>query len=94
MDPRPSEELLESHHTFPGPYRIKAIGSTESGFPARIVAAAVRELGSTEGIETSVREAKGGRHVSVTLDFTAQSAEQVREIYASIREVEGLTLLL
>jgi putative lipoic acid-binding regulatory protein len=93
-DHRPSEDLLESHHEFPGPYQIKAIGASESGFPARVVAAAVRVLGDPGDLESSVRETKGGRHVAVTLHLTVQSAEQVRAIYAAIREVEGLTLLL
>ncbi|MDB5350965.1 MAG: hypothetical protein JWN86_2212 [Planctomycetota bacterium] len=95
MDPSPSEDLLDAHHTFPGPYTIKAIGSTEGGFPARVVAAAVRELGVAEGnLESSVRATSGGRHVAVTLNLTVQSAEQVRAIYANIRELDGLTLLL
>jgi len=94
MDPIPSEDLLQAHHNFPGPYQIKAIGSAESGFPARVVAAAVQGLAGYGELDSSVRETKGGRHVAVTLRFTARSAEQVRAVYARIREVEGLSLLL
>jgi putative lipoic acid-binding regulatory protein len=94
MDTRPSEDLLESHHAFPGVYHIKAIGSLDDDFPARVVAAALTELAGPSEIEHVVRETKGGRHASVSLDITVQSAEQVRAIYERIREVEGLTLLL
>lgn len=94
MDHRPSEELLESHHAFPGTFVIKAIGSVEDDFPGRVVAAALEELAGPSELDFSVRETKGGRHAAVTLDITVQTAEQVRAIYARIREVSGLTILL
>ena len=40
MDNRPSLELLESIHAFPGTYQIKAIGSSDRDFAGRVVAAA------------------------------------------------------
>ncbi len=40
-----------------------------------------------------MRTTPAGRHLALTLDISVQSAEQVRAIYAEIREVEGLTLL-
>lgn len=94
MDPIPSEELLASHHAFPGVYRIKAIGSTEGDFPARIVAAAAEELSGPGEVDYSVRETSGGRHAAVTLDLTVQTPAQVRAIYERLRTVEGLSLLL
>jgi putative lipoic acid-binding regulatory protein len=93
-DFRPSVELLESVHSFPGTYRIKAIGEARDDFEGRVRAAASEELASTAEIELSVRSTRDGRHVSLTLELTVQSAEQVRAIYSRIREVEGLTLLL
>ena len=93
MDHRPSTDLLESSHAFPGVYQIKAIGAAEGGFVDRVLAAAAEELASPGEIDHAVKETRGGRHVSVTLDITVQNAEQVRAIYARIREVEGLTLL-
>jgi putative lipoic acid-binding regulatory protein len=90
---RPSEELLESVHQFPGTYQIKAIGASANDFPARVVAAAAEELATPGEVDHSVRTTPDGRHVSVTMEVTVQSAEQVRAIYARIREVEGLSLL-
>jgi len=52
------------------------------------------ELASPSEIDHLVRSTPGGRHVSLTLNVTVQNAEQVRAIYAKIREVDGLTLLL
>ena len=94
MDHRPSEELLESTHGFPGVYRFKAIGRSEADFQTRVLDAVVGEVVSASEIDYSVRETPGGRHVAVTLDVTVQTAEQVRSIYARIRELDGLLLLL
>jgi len=94
MDHRPSLELLESVHQFPGVYQIKAIGKVERDFEARVVEAVVSELVSAAELDYAVRTTPGGRHVALTLDVTVQNAEQVRTIYARIRELSGLTLLL
>lgn len=92
-DHRPSVELLESTHTFPGRYQIKAIGRSEADFTTRAVNAVVEELASELELDYSIRSTQGGRHVALTLDVTVQNAEQVRAIYARLHEVEGLTLL-
>ncbi|WP_169977268.1 YbeD family protein [Tautonia rosea] len=89
----PSADLLESVHPFPGSYQIRAIGSSDEDFPARVVAAVQEELAGPGELDHSVRFTKGGRHVSVTLDITVQSADQVRAIYARLHEVSGLRLL-
>ena len=93
MDNVPSEDLLHSVHPFPGTYQIKAIGTAEDDFVGRVVEAVVAELATPGELEHSVRVTPGGRHVSLTMDMTVQSAEQVRMIYSRIREVKGLTLL-
>jgi len=93
MDPIPSTEILESTHEFPGPYHIKAIGETTDDFQERVVQVASLELPSEARLEYRSRSTPGGRHVAVTLNFHADNAEQVRNLYARIREIAGLTLL-
>lgn len=93
MDHRPSRELLESTHSFPGVYQIKAIGVADEDFEGRVVEAVVAELAGPSEVDYSVRSTPGGRHVAVTLEITVQSAEQVRGIYARLNELKGLTLL-
>ena len=51
------------------------------------------ELATPSELDHSVRVTPGGRHVSLTMEMNVQSADQVRAIYARIREVKGLTLL-
>jgi putative lipoic acid-binding regulatory protein len=93
-DHRPSNDLLESTHPFPGTYTIKAIGLASDDFESRVVAAVHAHLTAQSDLDYSVRATPGGRHLSVTLDITVQTAEQIREIYAELRLVDGLTLLL
>ena len=94
MDAIPNDDLLANNHAFPGTYQIKAIGKADDNFEGRVVAAAASELAGPGEVEHSVRETKGGRHIAVSLELTVQSPAQVRAIYAAIREVEGLSLLL
>ena len=93
-DPIPSIELLESSHSFPGVYQIKAIGSIDDDFEGRVLSAVLSELGVASDLEHTVRKTPGGRHVSLTLDVPVQNAEQVRTIYAKIHGLQGLLLLL
>jgi putative lipoic acid-binding regulatory protein len=93
-DHRPSEELLESVHSFPGTYQMKVIGAAGGDFTARVLALVAEELAAASDIDHTLRETPDGRHVAITLDITVQSAEQVRAIYSRIRELEGLKLLL
>jgi putative lipoic acid-binding regulatory protein len=92
-DHRPSAELLESVHAFPGTYQIKAIGAAADDFASRVIAAVEDELAVPSDLDHSVRMTPGGRHVALTLDVTVQTPEQVRAIYGRIQQVAGLTLL-
>ena len=60
---------------------------------SRVLKAVYDHLPARSDLDYSVRTTPGGRHVALTLDITVQTAEQVRAIYADIREVKGLTLL-
>jgi len=93
MDHRPSVDLLESIHYFPGVYKIKAIGRADDDFESRVLEAVYSHLAARSDLDYSIRSTPGGRHVAVTLDISVQTAEQVRAIYAEIHDVEGLTLL-
>jgi uncharacterized protein len=93
MDHRPSVELLEATHFFPGVYQMKAIGLANEDFEARVVEAVCSHLAARSDLDYTKRTTPGGRHLALTLDITVQTAEQVRAIYAEVRDVGGLTLL-
>jgi uncharacterized protein len=90
----PSRELLEATHTFPGQYTFKAIGASDDHFVGRVVQAVRSELGEAVEPSFSTRSTSGGRHVCVTIEPSVTDAEEVLVIYASLRQVEGLVLLL
>jgi putative lipoic acid-binding regulatory protein len=94
MDQLPTIELLENTHHFPGPYMFKFIGKAENGFVARVVAAVREELQGEADPPFHLRQAAGGRHVSVTLEPQVRTAYQVLAIYQRIRQTAGLVLML
>jgi uncharacterized protein len=93
MDEAPSIELLSNTHQFPGPYIFKVIGRVDNGFAARVVAAVRDELAHDVDPPFRLRHDRGGRHVSVTLEPTLQSAQQVLAVYRRIRKTTGLVMM-
>lgn len=93
MERAPAIELLESTHHFPGPYMFKVIGRAESGFVALVVAAVREELAEHQDPPFKVRSAQGGRHLSITLEPTVQTPQQVIAIYQRIQKITGLVFL-
>lgn len=94
MEKFPPIDLLESSHTFPGIYQIKAIGSIDDDFEARIIAAARSETESESDVAFTVRATPGGRHIAITLEVKVETADQVRRIYAKIHQEKGIAYLL
>ena len=94
MDELPAIALLESVHTFPGPYIFKVIGKADRGFVARAVAAVRDELAAAVDPPYRVRETAGRRHVAVTLEPRVQTAQQVLAVYRRLRVLAGLVMLL
>ena len=89
----PTFDLLEEAHVFPCPYLFKVIGKPEQGFLARVIAVVREELLIEIDPPYRVREAVGGRHVSVTLEPVVQSAHQVLAIYRRLGALDGLVML-
>ncbi len=90
----PSVELLESRHTFPGPYTFKVIGSAEANFTGRVIAHVRDELRMELDPPYSLRSTKKGDHVSITIEPECESPQQVIAIYSRLTGMEGLFMLL
>lgn len=90
----PSIELLQSRHSFPCHYTMKAIGSAEDNFTARVIFAARSELQLNEDPSFRIQSTKGGRHVSITLEPMFESAQQVLALYSRLSQLDGLVILL
>ncbi|MBX3441703.1 MAG: DUF493 domain-containing protein [Planctomyces sp.] len=93
MDYAPSVELLEATHVFPGPYMFKVVGHTSDNFVGRVVSTV--RCGLPEDLEPafSTRRTANGRHVCVTIEPELPTAEAVIELYARLRDVDGVVML-
>ena len=89
----PNLDLLEKTHTFPGPYLFKIIGKADQGFLARVIAVVREELVIEADPPYRLREAVGGRHLSITLEPPVQSAQQVVAIYRRLGALDGVVML-
>lgn len=93
-DELPNVELLESVHSFPCAFRFKVIGEASEHFVGHVLTAVCAEL--EEEIEPifTTRTTSGGRHVSVTVEPEMQNADHVIAVYARLRVLEGLVMLM
>lgn len=88
------QELLDMVHSFPCEFLIKVIGAAENDFINRVITAVISaEVAETDITYTS-RETSGGRHASVSITLIAQSSGHVMSIYAAIRTVEGVVMVM
>lgn len=90
----PSVELLESRHDFPCQFTFKVIGSTDDNFLARVIAAVRDELRLEVDPDYSMRSARNGAHIAITLEPQCESPQQVLAIYSRLTGMDGVVMLL
>lgn len=90
----PPIELLESVHSFPGPYTFKIITQNDSTVQAAVAAEVQKSLSLPSLPEFSTRTSENGKHASLTLEITLQKAEDVHTVYRALEQVPGVLLLL
>lgn len=88
------KDLLEQMHSFPGKFVFKAIGKSEDDFALRVVAAVRAALEHDFDSPHEVRTTSGGRHTAVTIEPWIESSVQVIDVFAAIRGLEGLVMLM
>jgi uncharacterized protein len=88
--------LLERHHRFPSEYMFKVIGFAGPDFLPAVRRAAESVLGALEepGRQVRGRPSSGGRYLAVTLEVTVADAAQVLAIYAALKLVQGVVVLV
>jgi putative lipoic acid-binding regulatory protein len=90
----PAIELLEATHQFPGKFMFKAIGRSENGFAARVVAAVRDELANDADPPFRLRHTANSLHVAVTVEPTVQRVEQVLAVFRRIKRIPGLVMMM
>lgn len=89
-----AQELLDMVHSFPCEFLIKVIGAAENDFINRVITAVISAEVAETDINYTSRETSGGRHTSVSITVIAQSSGHVMSIYAAIRTVEGVVMVM
>lgn len=87
-------ESLRAVHDFPGEFLFKAIGPNTEVFIAQVVQSVIILAGPQSAPNIDTRVSAQGNHVSVTVTVVMESAENVLEVYALLRAVEGVTYVL
>lgn len=81
--------LLRHNHEFPGHYEFRVvILPAVMGAVVATVSAAVG--GSDNVVEVSSRASRTGKYVSVRMKISVESAEMVLDVYALLREQDGV----
>lgn len=94
MSQLPPKQLLDEMHSFPGRFVFKAIGRSDNDFADRVVAIVRATLEQDFDAPYELREATGGRHIAVTIEPWVESSQQVIDVFAAIRNLEGLVMLM
>lgn len=94
QDRETSLDRLNQTHEFPGRFMFKIIGENSPELVAGVVQAAVTVLGPKVMPTVTTRESAHGRHQAITMVVDVQSAEGVLDVYAALRTVSGVRLLL
>ena len=86
--PEEIKTLLDAEYKWPAVYQFKFIveGSLEK-------IAQVQDLFNTNTSQVSMKESSKGKYVSISAKEVMNSADEVLEIYAKAKEVEGLIAL-
>lgn len=90
----PDRALLEEVHDFPGPYTVKAIGPHDESFVKAIRAAAQAAHSGDNEPEISARVSAKGNHMSITATIHAAHSDDVFALYAALKKVDAIRMLL
>jgi len=86
--------LLEEAHEFPCVFTMKVVGKTENEFVERVLKVIAEYAGQGTEFEFFTRSTSGGRHVAVTVSPELESAQQVTSLYAELRQLDGIVMLM
>lgn len=89
-----SIDLLNETHSFPCHVMVKVIGNNDEGFISEIVEAVREELKLKFDPPIRTREAKNGKHISITVEPKFLKAEEVLDVYARITKIDGVVMVL
>ena len=89
----PAIELLDTMHSFPGPFVFKVIGDAHDDFVGDALTLAMSPLHHNREVNYTSRSSSGGRHTAVTLTIQMETAQEVHLVYEKLLAITGLKLL-
>lgn len=79
---------------FPCDFPIKIMGREAEDFEAQVLAIFERHLGDLGAVEVNARPSSSGNFVSVTVQFRAESQEQLDALYRDLSAHEQVLFCL
>ena len=89
----PNLELIESLHSFPGPFTFKIIGDAREDFVADTLTLATAGIGQEREFSHTSRVSSAGNHIAVTLSIRVETSREVHAVYEKLLTIHGLRAL-
>lgn len=86
MDREDTLELLRANHTFPGPYRFRAV--VRQGEAPAVVSAVSAATTAVQNVEES--PSRKGTYLSVRVTAEVDSPEQVLDVYEVLSKLDAV----
>jgi uncharacterized protein len=85
---------MEPFYEFPVSITLRVLGYARSDFHDRIVAIFEQQVQETDRRHVGQRFSGGGKYTTVTVQFIAQSKEQLDTLYQELGKEEGVLMVL
>ena len=79
---------------YPCLFPMKIIGECSPEFEAEVLSVMQRHVGDLTSESVGRKHSRGGKYLSLTIRFTAQSREHVEQVYAELNARERVLLVL
>lgn len=79
---------------FPCDYPVKVMGQASSAFEQSVVRVCQRHSPEVDQGRVTVRESRAGNYLSVTVTIRATGERQLQELFAELKAVDGIKLVL
>lgn len=79
---------------FPCAFPVKAMGSADEDFEATVLEIVARHAGPIDPERVTRRESRKGRYLSLTVEITATSREQLDALYRELSSCPQVAVVL
>ncbi len=80
--------------TFPCDYPIKVVGDTRPGFHDQVYEIVAKHDPTMTTARVSQRTSRNGNYVSISFMLQAQDQEQLESLFAELKEIDAVRMVL